>query len=370
MASEISDVALQTFTPFTLRSTTFRNRLVVSPMCQYSSEDGLLNDWHLVHYGSRAVGGYGLVIIEATGVTPEGRITPGDSGLWKDEQIAPLKKVVDFVKSHGAVAGIQLGHAGRKGSAAAPWKGDHHLKDEEGGWQTVAPSAIAFDDHHLWKVPRELTLEEIHQIEESFVAAAKRAVAAGVQLIEIHGAHGYLIHEFLSPLSNKRTDAYGGSFENRTRFLKEVVRKVRAAIPEEIVLFVRLSTTDWHAEGWTIEDSAQLSGTLKDLGVDLIDASSAFLIPNFQDIPFGPGFQVPLAEKIKKDAEIATGAVGFLFEPEQAEEILKEGKADLVLQARESLRDTYFPVHAAKKLGVEKPNSLFPVQYSHWLNRH
>jgi 2,4-dienoyl-CoA reductase-like NADH-dependent reductase (Old Yellow Enzyme family) len=359
------------FSPFTLRGTIFRNRLGVSPMCMYSAEDGFYNDFHLVHLGSRAVSGYGLVIAEATAVSPEGRISPRDAGLWKDEHIAPLKRVFDFVKAHGAVAGVQIAHAGRKASAAAPWKGDNHLKnEEEGGWDTVAPSAVAFGQQ-LWKIPRELAIPEIIEIEDKFAAAAKRAVAAGATVVEIHGAHGYLLHEFYSPLSNQRTDDYGGSFENRTRFLVETVKKIRAVIPEEVLLFLRISATDWHPDGWTLDDSVRLSEVVKGLGVDLIDTSSGFVIPNYESIPFGKGFQVPLAERIRKEAGIATGAVGFIFDAEHAESIIREGQADLVFQARESLRDAYFPVHAARDLGVQNATNMFPIQYSHWLkSRH
>ena len=368
MATEVKTTTPSAFSPFTLRGTVFKNRLGVSPMCTYSSEDGFYSDWHLVHLGSRAVGGYGLVIAEATGVSPEGRISPGDGGLWKDEHVAPLKKIADFIKGQGAVFGIQLAHAGRKASAARPWEGDHHLKEEEGGWEIVAPSAIAFGQN-LWKVPRELTVEEILAIEDKFASAAKRAVEAGVQVIEIHAAHGYLLHEFYSPLSNKRTDNYGGSFENRTRFLIETVNKIRAAIPAEVLLFIRISSTDWDPEGWTIEDSVTLGKVLKTLGVDLVDVSSGFVIPNYASVPFGKGFQVPLSEKFRSETGLPTSTVGFITEPEQAEEIIREGKADIVLTARESLRNPHFPYIAAKALQLETPASVFPSQYSHWLKR-
>ena len=354
------------FSPFTLRGTVFKNRLGVSPMCNYSAEDGFFNDWHLVHLGSRAVGGYGLIIAEATGVSPEGRISPGDTGLWKDDHVAPLKRIADFVKAQGAVAGIQLAHAGRKASAAKPWEGDHHLKEEEGGWETVAPSAIAFGDL-LWKVPRELSVEEILAIQDKFASAARRAVAAGMQVVEIHAAHGYLLHEFYSPLSNKRTDNYGGSFENRTRFLVETVNKIRAAIPAETLLFVRISSTDWDPQGWTLDDSVALSKVLGTLGVDLVDVSSSFVIPNYASIPFGKGFQLPLSDRIRNETGLPTASVGYITEAEEAEEIVASGKADLVLQGRESLGDPYFPYRAAQDLQLEAPSSIFPSQYSHWL---
>jgi len=356
------------FTPYNLRGVTFRNRLALSPLCMYSSVDGFYNDFHLVHLGSKALGGFGLVFTEATAVSPEGRISPGDTGLWKDEHIAPLKKVLDFVKSTGAVAGIQLAHAGRKASAAAPWKGDHHLKNEEGGWDTIAPSAVSFGNETLPKIPKELSVDEILEIEDKFTAAARRAVTAGVQVIEIHGAHGYLQNEFLSPLANKRSDNYGGSFENRTRFLLETVTKVKAAIPSEILLFVRLSTTDWHPEGWTIDDSVRLARLLKDLGVDLVDSSSGFIIGNYRDIPFGPGFQVHLSEKIRKEAGIATAAVGKITSGKQAEEVLQGDKADLIFIGMEALRDPQFPFHAAKELEVHGSNTL-PIQFGHWVNK-
>ena len=337
-------------------------------MCTYSADDGLFNDWHLVHLGSLAISGYGLIIIEATGVSPEGRITPRDTGLWKDEQVAPLKKITDFIKAQGVVAGIQLAHAGRKASAARPWEGDHHLKEEEGGWQTVAPSAIAFGEQ-LWKVPRELTVEEILEIEDKFASAARRAVEAGVEVLEIHAAHGYLFHEFYSPLSNKRTDNYGGSFENRIRFLVETVNKIRAAVPAETPLFVRISSTDWEPQGWTLDDAVNLGKVFSTIGVDLVDVSSSFNIPNYVSIPFGKGFQVPLSEKIRSETGLPTAAVGYISEPEYAEEIVRDGKADIVLTARESLRNPHFPYTVAKALQLESPASVFPSQYSHWLKR-
>jgi len=355
------------FTPYTLRGVTFRNRLVLSPMCMFSSVDGFFNEFHLVHLGGKALGGFSLVFTEATSVSPEGRISPEDTGLWKDEHIAPLKRVFDFVKSTGAVAGIQLAHAGRKGSVPAPWRDDHHLKEGD-GWEVLAPSPVSFGSETRSNVPKELSVEEILEIGDKFTAAARRAVTAGAQVIEIHGAHGYLLHEFLSPLANKRSDNYGGSFENRTRFLLETVTKVKAAIPSEILLFVRLSTTDWHPEGWTIDDSVRLARLLKGLGVDLVDSSSGSVIPNYKDIPFAPGYQVPLADQIKREAEIPTGAVGRITGGKQAEEVLQGNKADLIFIGTEALRDPQFPFRAAKELEVRGSNTL-PVQFGHWVNK-
>lgn len=304
-------------------------------------------------------------MLEATAVEPEGRITPGCAGLWSDDHIAFGKRITSFLKNQGAVPGIQLAHAGRKASSARPWEGGGHLKEEEGGWKTKAPSPIAFGGN-LWKEPHGMTVEEIAQVQQKFVDAAVRAVKCGFEVIEIHGAHGYLIHEFYSPLSNKRTDQYGGSFDNRTRFLREIVQKVRSHIPAIMPLFVRLSTTDWSAEGWTVDDSVKLAKILKDLGVDLIDCSSGGCTPNSKDIPVGPGYQVPAAERIRKEAGILTGAVGLITTPEQAESILAENKADLILLARELLRNPYFPYQAAKKL-LQKPESVLPMQYAFWL---
>jgi len=340
-------------------------------MCQYSATDGLVNDWHLVNLGSRAVGGYSLVVAEATAVEPQGRITPGDAGLWSEDHVAPFRRITSFLEAQGAVPGIQLAHAGRKASAASPWQGNHHLKEGQGeqGWPTKAPSALQFDPEVLWKVPSALSVAEIKEIQERFAAAAERAVKAGFKVVEIHSAHGYLLHEFLSPLANKREDEYGGSFENRIRFLEETVERVRKVLPEETPLFVRISATDWHPEGWTLDDSVRLSKILKGKGVDLVDCSSMGVIPNFKDVPFGPNFQVPLAERIRREAGILTAAVGFLTEAQQMEKILQEEKADLVFQARESLRNPYFPIYAAKELGLPDPFSLLPVQYSAWLSK-
>jgi 2,4-dienoyl-CoA reductase-like NADH-dependent reductase (Old Yellow Enzyme family) len=328
------------FQPLTLRSVTLRNRIGVSPMCQYSATDGFANDWHYVHLGSRAVGGAGIVIVEATGVAPEGRITPGCMGLWNEKQIEPLARIAEFVKSHGAVAGIQIAHAGRKASADLPWNGGAHLSEAQGGWETIAPSAIPFGGD-LTKVPRAMTEADIARVQNDFVATAKRALAAGFNFLELHAAHGYLFNEFLSPLTNQRTDKYGGSFENRTRLL---------LWPDNLPLAVRISAIDWMPGGWQIEDSIALAKLLKTEGVDLMDCSSGGIVPDAK-IEVKPGYQVPFAEKVRHGAAIATAAVGFITEPKQADDIVREGNADLVLLAREFLRDAYWPVHAAKVLG-------------------
>jgi 2,4-dienoyl-CoA reductase-like NADH-dependent reductase (Old Yellow Enzyme family) len=348
------------FDPLTIKSVTLRNRIGVSPMCQYSSDDGIANDWHLVHLGARAVGGAGLVIAEATAVSPEGRISPGDAGLWSDKHVEPITRVNRFVRQHGAVPGIQLAHAGRKASASRPWEGDGHLPEDRGGWPTIAPSAIAFGDG-LTKVPRAMTAEDIQRVQADFVAAAHRSLAAGVEWLELHFAHGYLAHEFLSPLANHRTDSYGGSFDNRIRFALETTRVVRAAWPERLPLAVRLSCTDWVPGGWDIEQSIELSLRLKSEGVDLIDCSSGAIIPGVK-IPVAPGFQVAFAERIRREAGMATAAVGFITEPKQADDIVRGGQADVVLLAREFLRDPYWPAHAAKILGQKVTDP--PPQYA------
>ena len=337
------------FDPLTIKSVTLRNRIGISPMCQYSSEDGVANDWHLVHLGSRAAGGAGLIIAEATAVSPEGRITPGDAGIWADKHIEPLARINRFMKQHGAVPGIQIAHAGRKAGVAVPWAGGALLADSAGGWTPVAPSAVAFGGE-LSKVPHALTGEEIKQVQAAFVAAAKRSLAAGYEWLELHGAHGYLTHEFLSPLSNQRTDNYGGSFENRIRFLLELTRAVRAVWPEHLPYTARLSCSDWAEGGWDIEQSVELCRRLKAEGLDLIDCSSGGAVPNAK-IAVGPGYQVPFAEKIRREAGIATAAVGMISEAKQADAIIRSGQADLVLLAREELRDPYWPAHAAKILG-------------------
>jgi 2,4-dienoyl-CoA reductase-like NADH-dependent reductase (Old Yellow Enzyme family) len=339
------------FSPLTLRSVSFRNRIGVSPMCQYSAIDGFANDWHYVHLGSRAIGGAGLVIVEATGVAPEGRITPGCLGLWSDAHIEPLARIATFLKEHGAVAGIQIAHAGRKGSAALPWHGGAHLSEAQGGWQTIAPSAIPFGGD-LMKVPRAMTEADIQRVQNDFVATAKRALAAGFNFLELHSAHGYLFNEFLSPFTNQRTDKYGGSFENRIRILLDTTRAVRKVWPDKLPLAVRISAIDWVAGGWQIEDSIALSKILKAEGVDLMDCSSGGLVPDAK-IEVKPGYQVPFAEQVKRAANIPTAAVGFITEAKHADEIVRSGKADIVLLARQMLADPYWPAHAAKTLGVK-----------------
>jgi 2,4-dienoyl-CoA reductase-like NADH-dependent reductase (Old Yellow Enzyme family) len=347
----------QLFSPLTIKDITFRNRIVISPMCQYSSVDGFTNDWHLVHLGSRAVGGAALIIQEATAVSPEGRISPEDVGLWKDAHIEHLQKITNFIHQHGSIAGIQLAHAGRKASVASPWNGGRQIQKADGGWQTVAPSAIPF--HHSEDAPEALTLEGIEKVKADFKAATKRAIVAGYKVVEIHAAHGYLFHQFLSPLSNQRTDEYGGSFENRIRLLLETVAAVQTEWPKNLPLFVRISATDWTEGGWDVEQSVRLSANLKEKGVDLIDCSSGGNVLGAK-ISVGPGYQVPFAAQVKKEAQILTGAVGMITEPAQAEDILASGKADLILIARESLRDAYFPLTAAHQLGEDVK---WPVQY-------
>ena len=349
------------FSPLKLRSITLRNRIGVSPMCQYSADDGVANDWHFVHLGSRAVGGAALVMVEATAVAPEGRITPGCMGLWGEKHIAPLARIAKFVKDHGAVPGIQIAHAGRKASADHPWRGGRHLSDAEGGWPIIAPSAIAFGED-LNKVPRAMTEADIQRVQDHFVATARRALAAGFEFLELHSAHGYLFNEFLSPLTNQRTDRYGGSFENRTRFLLETARAVRQVWPDHLPLSTRISAIDWVPGGWDIEQSVELAKLLKTAGVDIIDCSSGGLVPDAK-IKVAPGYQVPFADRIRRDANIATAAVGFITEPKQADDIIRHGQADIVLLARELLRDPYWPAHAAKTLG-QKELVPTPPQYA------
>jgi len=346
------------FEPLTLRGVTLRNRIAVSPMCEYSSVDGFANDWHLVHLGSRAVGGAGLVFTEASAVEAEGRISPADLGIYRDEHVPKLAQVATFIHEHGAIAGMQLAHAGRKASVARPWEGGAPLAPEQGGWRPiVAPSAAPFLDEGI--LPHALTVAEIRRIVESFSRAAERALAAGFRVIEIHSAHGYLLHEFLSPLANKRDDEYGGTFDNRTRIVREVVTAIRSVWPEDLPLFVRISASDWIEGGWSVDDSVALARRLKPLGVDLIDCSSGGVSPR-QNITMGPGYQVPFAAKVRAEANIPTGAVGMITDPHQAEEILQRGEADLILLARELLRDPYWPLHAALALGVDVP---WPDQY-------
>jgi 2,4-dienoyl-CoA reductase-like NADH-dependent reductase (Old Yellow Enzyme family) len=346
------------FTPIQLRGVTLRNRIVVSPMCQYSSEDGFASEWHFVHLGSRAVGGAGLVMAEATAVEDIGRISPQDLGLWKNEHIAPLARITRFIHEHGAVAGIQLAHAGRKASTERPWEGGRPIApDAPTGWKPVAPSPLPFDEGYT--APEALDAAGLRRTVRAFSEAAERARTAGFRMVEVHAAHGYLLHEFLSPLSNHRTDSYGGSFENRVRLTREVVRAVRERWPEELPLFVRISATDWAEGGWTLEDSVALAKLLKQDGADLIDCSSGALVPRAK-IPAGPGFQTPFAERIRREAGIATGTVGFIRSAFQAEHILRSEQADLVLLAREMLRDPYWPLRAARKLKAEV---TWPPQY-------
>ncbi|MFV5700254.1 NADH:flavin oxidoreductase/NADH oxidase [Flavobacterium sp. XS2P12] len=350
-------MAAQLFSPLQIKNTTLKNRIVISPMCQYSATDGFANDWHLVHLGSRASGGAGLIIQEATAVSPEGRISPGDLGLWKDEQIEKMQAINRFIVSQNSIPGIQLAHAGRKASAAAPWEGGRKLDESQGGWDTVAPSAVAYHDNE--KAPIALDKLGIQKVISDFKATAKRAVQAGFQVLEIHAAHGYLLDQFLSPLSNFRTDEYGGSFENRIRFTLDIVEAVQSEWPENLPLFVRISATDWAEGGWNIEESVQLSKILKEKGVDLIDVSSGGLVSH-QQIPLGPSYQVPFAERIKKETAIMTGAVGLITASGQAEEIIATGKADLVLFARESLRNPNLGLTFAQELQVD---IQWPKQY-------
>ncbi len=345
-------------TPITLREVEFRNRAWVSPMCQYSSRDGAPTDWHLVHLGARATGGAGAVIVEASAVAPEGRISPDDSGIWSVEHVEAFRPIAAFLREHGAVPGIQIAHAGRKASVAAPWRGGRKLGPDEGGWQAVAPSALAYDDG--WQVPHELTLSEIEGVIEAFAAAARRSLEAGFRLLEVHAAHGYLLHEFLSPLSNERSDRYGGDFEGRIRLPLEVVAAVREAWPAELPLSVRISASDWVDGGWSLDDSIALARRLAPLGVDLVDCSSGGNSPA-QQIPLGPGYQVPFSSAIRREAGIATAAVGLITEPRQAEVILVAGDADVILLGRESLRDASWPLRAAVELGVEGDD--WPSQY-------
>jgi len=350
------------FAPLTVKSVTLRNRIGVSPMCQYSAEDGLLNDWHLVHLGSRAVGGTGLLIVEATGVEPRGRITPWDAGLWSDKQVEPLARVNGFLKQHGAVPGIQLAHAGRKGSTARPWEGGHSLIDAQGGWETIGPSPLAFGQE-ISRAPREMTVDDIHTVQQAFRDATVRALQAGCEWLELHAAHGYLLHEFYSPLTNRRADNYGGSFENRVRMVIETARAMRKVWPEKFPFATRLSCTDWVEGGWTIDDSVELSRRLKAEGVDLIDCSSGFNTPDHDAIPFGSGFQVPFAERIRKEANVLTAAVGYITDPAHADAIIRNERADLVLLARQMLRNPYWALEAARDVHQGKAIAP-PVQYA------
>ena len=351
------------FDGFTLRGVSLRNRIGVSPMCEYSSEDGMPNDWHLVHLGSRAAGGAGLVMTEATAVEPRGRISPQDAGIWSDAHAEAWARITRFITSQGAVAGVQLAHAGRKGSTSRPWeetRGHAGIADADGGWEPVGPSALAFDEGY--RTPKEMTTEEIAEVVQAFAEAARRSDDAGFDWLELHGAHGYLMHEFLSPLSNTRTDEYGDGFEGRIRFALETTRAVRAVWPERKPLAVRFSCTDWTDGGWTLEETVELSRRMKGEGVDLIDCSTGGNVPHAR-IPVGAGYQVPFAETVRREAGIATAAVGMITAPAQADEIIRNGRADLILMARESLRDPYWPLHAARELG-QKDKVTPPVQYT------
>ena len=346
------------FDPLNIRDITFANRVFVSPMCEYSSTDGYVSDWHFVHLGSRAVGGAGLVLTEATAVLPEGRISPQDLGIWMDDHIEPLARIIRFISEQGSVAGMQLAHAGRKASTYRPWEGHGAIPQSKGGWNNVvAPSAVPFADNY--PMPQALSIDGIENIVSAFAAAARRACEAGFRVVEIHAAHGYLIHEFLSPLSNQRTDSYGGSFENRIRILREIVTAVRGSWPERAPLFVRISATDWIEGGWDIQQSVELACQLVKLGVDLIDCSSGGNALQAK-IPVAPGYQTPFAEQIRREANILTGAVGMITSPIQAENILVAGQADAIIIAREFLRDPYWPLRAARELGQP---IAWPVQY-------
>ena len=352
-------MSMNLFEPLEIRGVPLRNRIAVSPMCEYSSIDGFANQWHLVHLGSRAVGGAALVFTEAAAVSPEGRISPADLGIYHDEHVPKLREITEFIHQHGAVAGIQLAHAGFKASTAPPWEGGDPVRPQEGGWERIlAPSAVPFKEG--WIVPHALEPSEIAMVVEQFATAARRALIAGFRVLEIHVAHGYLLHEFLSPITNHRSDSYGGSFENRTRIVREVAKAVRDVMPDELPLFVRISATDWLEGGWTVEDSAALARELKKLGVDLIDVSSGGIAPHAK-IELAPGYQVPFARHIREHAHIASGAVGLITDAQQAEDVIASGSADMVLLARELLRQPYWPLLAASQLGVDL--SYWPNQY-------
>lgn len=346
------------FTPLELRSVTLRNRIAVSPMCQYSSEDGFATDWHLVHMGSRAVGGAGMVMLEASAVTADGRISPQDLGIWKDEHIGDLARIASFIKAHGSSPAIQLAHAGRKASMPPPWAASHEfVSSSDGGWSPVwGPSAVPFAPGYL--TPTALNIDQIEGIVEAFAQAARRALEAGFEIIELHGAHGYLVHEFLSPLSNHRTDEYGGSVENRARFAVRIAARLREVWPDHLPLLVRLSATDWTEGGWDLDRTVHLAKVFRDLGVDMVDCSSGGNVAG-ATIPIGPGYQVPFAAAVKS-AGMPTIAVGLITDPHQADQIVRSGEADLVMLARELLRDPYWPLHAAHALGVDVE---WPIQY-------
>jgi 2,4-dienoyl-CoA reductase-like NADH-dependent reductase (Old Yellow Enzyme family) len=347
----------QLFTPMKIGKVTFRNRIFVSPMCQYSSHDGLPTDWHLVHLGSRAVGGAGMVMVEATAVTPEGRISPDDSGIWSDAHAEAFKRITRFINEQGAVPAIQLAHAGRKAATDLPWRGGKPLGSEAGGWTPLGPSAVPFADGYT--VPHEMGEAELDEVVEAFVTAVRRARDAGFLCVEVHMAHGYLLHEFLSPLANRRGDDYGGSLENRMRFPLRVAAAVREVWPADLPLLARISATDWAEGGWDADQSVELCRRLKELGVDMIDCSSGGMIPG-ATIPAGPGYQTPFAARIRNEAGIATAAVGLITAAEQAEHILRTGQADAVFLARELLRDPYWPLHAAAALRIDVE---WPPQY-------
>ncbi len=354
------------FEQFRLKDVTLRNRIVVSPMCQYSAHDGLPTDWHLVHLGARAIGGAGLVHVEATAVTPEGRISPGDTGIWSDRHAEAFAPISRFIKQHGAVAAIQIAHAGRKASANKPWEGDNHLTPREGAWPIIGPSAIPFGAS-LPVIPREMTTADIAEVQAAFVAAAERAWAAGFEWLELHFAHGYLAHSFYSPLANHRTDNYGGSFDNRIRFIMETLAAVRKVWPERFPLAARLSVTDWLDGGVTVEESIELVRRMKAAGLDMVDVSQNFTTPDISKVPWGSGFMVPIAGRIRRETGLPT-AVGWLItEPEQAEQVIRDGHADLVVLARAMLADPHWPFHAAQKLGLASPQQVLPIQYSHWM---
>lgn len=355
------------FSELKLKDVTLRNRIAVSPMCQYSAEHGVPNEWQLVHLGARAIGGASLVVAEATGVTPEGRITPSCTGLWNDEQAAAWAPIAKFVKRHGAVPGIQLAHAGRKASTNRPWEGDDHIPPSDPrAWEPLGPSAVAFGGK-LDRVPHEMTREEIAQLQGHFVSAAKRALGAGFEWLMLHFAHGYLAQSFFSPIANKRTDEYGGSFDNRARLLIDTLRAVRAVWPEKYPLSIRLGVSDFSQDGQPLEESIELVKRFKQNGLDLIDVSLGFNSPDVSGVPWGPAFMAPIAQRIKAEAAIPTAVGWFINEPQQAEDIIAQGQADLVMLAHKELDDPHFPYHAAKALGVAEPQNVLPPPYAHWL---
>ncbi len=350
-------------TPLQIRDVCLRNRIAVSPMCQYVAEEGVASDWHLVHLGSRASGGAALVFVEATAVTRDGRISPGDMGIWDDKHVEPLARIARFVHSQGAVAGIQLAHAGRKASCDLPWKGGQQLKIDDGGWTTIAPSAIPFNPTD--RPPTPLDKSGIEAVIDAFEAAARRALQAGFRVLEIHAAHGYLLHEFLSPLSNHRDDEYGGSLDNRMRLALQVAERLRKVMPDGLPLFTRISATDWVEGGWNVEQSVVLARALKERGVDLIDCSSGAIVPTAH-IPVGKNYQVPFARKIRDEAGMLTGAVGMITDAKQADQIITAGDADLILIGREMLREPYWAIKAANELGGEAP---WPISYGYAVKR-